>query len=75
MCIDDIDVHRWHTCGGLLISNKGGGLTQTELKAGMLLVNGQMIIRKAGSRMVFEGTICKEFHAVRKLLVSQYHRI
>jgi len=48
---------------------------KTELKAGMLLVNGQMIIRKAGSRMVFEGTICKEFHAVRKLLVSQYHRI
>jgi len=53
----------------------GGGWMQTELKAGMLLVNGQMIIRKAGSRMVFEGTICKEFHAVRKLLVSQYHRI
>jgi len=48
---------------------------KTELKAGMLLVNGQIIIRKAGSRMVFEGTICKEFHTVRKLLLSQYHTL
>jgi len=48
---------------------------KTELKAGMLVVNGQIIIRKSGSRMVFEGSICKEFHAVRKLLLSQYHTL
>ena len=47
---------------------------KTELKAGMLVVNGQIIISKSGSRnnWVFEGSICKEFHAVRKLLLTQY---
>jgi hypothetical protein len=48
---------------------------KTELTAGMLVVNGQIIIRKSGSRMVFEGSICKEFHTVRQLLLSQYHTL
>jgi hypothetical protein len=39
------------------------------------VVNGQIIIRKSGSSMVFEGSICKEFHAVQKLLLSQYHTL
>ena len=55
----------------LLDSNK----YKTELKAGMLVVNGQIIIRKSGHRMVFEGQICRELHAVRKLLLSQYHTL
>eukprot|EP00286_Rhodomonas_abbreviata_P021816 CAMPEP_0181304326 /NCGR_PEP_ID=MMETSP1101-20121128/9091_1 /TAXON_ID=46948 /ORGANISM="Rhodomonas abbreviata, Strain Caron Lab Isolate" /LENGTH=292 /DNA_ID=CAMNT_0023410077 /DNA_START=59 /DNA_END=937 /DNA_ORIENTATION=- len=48
---------------------------RTELKAGMLVVNSLIIIRKSGSRMVFEGTICKEYSAVRKLLLAQYHTL
>lgn len=56
----------------LLLSNQG---YRTELKAGMLVVNGLIIIRKSGSRMVFEGSICKEYAAVRKLLLSQYHTL
>eukprot|EP00961_Rhodomonas_salina_P039670 532892-Rhodomonas_salina.1 len=44
-------------------------------QAGMLVVNGLIIIRKSGSRMVFEGSICKEYAAVRKLLLSQYHTL
>ncbi|EKX38664.1 hypothetical protein GUITHDRAFT_89302 [Guillardia theta CCMP2712] len=48
---------------------------KTELKAGMLVVNGSIIIRKSGSRMIFEGTICTEYAAVRSLLMSQYHTL
>jgi cleavage and polyadenylation specificity factor subunit 2 len=55
-----------------LLSKEG---YRTELKAGMLVVNGQVVIRKSGARMVFEGTICNEYAAVRNILLSQYHTL
>ncbi|KAJ1487889.1 cleavage and polyadenylation factor 2 C-terminal-domain-containing protein [Baffinella frigidus] len=65
--------------GDVKLSDLKGLLTKegyrTELKGGMLVVNGQVIIRKSGARMVFEGTICNEYAAVRNILLSQYHTL
>jgi len=48
---------------------------KTELKAGMLMVNGTVVVRKVGTQVVFEGTMSDDYFAVKKMLLSQYHTL
>ena len=41
----------------------------------MLMVNGTVVVRKVGTQIVFEGTLCDDYYAVKTLLLGQLHTL
>ncbi len=49
---------------------KSAGL-QAEFSSGILVVNGQVLVKKAGSQLVLEGTMSPTYFKVRQLMYRQ----